>query len=97
MISPVITKITGNDFRVSDIFDLDEYIEVSKNSGSLHNQLETENENQIKDIYKTSLKGDLKQKVESRGYVVEKLEIDVENNEQYTLNRIDLTITKRKK
>ena len=29
IISPVITKITGNEFRDSDIFDIDTYIETS--------------------------------------------------------------------
>ena len=95
MVSPVISKFTGNDFRVSDIFDLDEYIEVSKNNGTLHNEIENQNENQIKEIYKTSLKNDLKEKVEGRGYKVQSAEMEVENDEQYTLKRIDLTITKR--
>lgn len=94
MVSPVITKLTGNNFRVSDIFDLDEYIETSKNSGSLQNQLESENQNQIKDIYLSSMKNDIKEKIENKGYTVNSVEIEVEDDEQYTLKKIKLQITK---
>ena len=34
IVSPVITKVTGSEFRVSDIYDINTYIEVSaKSSG----------------------------------------------------------------
>lgn len=32
IVSPVITKVTGNEFRVSDIYDINTYIEVSTKS-----------------------------------------------------------------
>ena len=51
IISPVITKITGNNFNISEAFNLDEYIETSKNSGNIQNQLSNQNETQIKNIY----------------------------------------------
>lgn len=94
IISPVITKITGNNFKVSDIFDLDEYIEVSKNNGSVQNQLSNQNESQIKEIYISSIKNDIKEKVENRGFIVNSIEIEIENNDQYTLKDIRLQIEK---
>ena len=96
MVSPVITKITGNNFRVSDIFDLDEYIEVSKNNGSVQNQLETQNQDQIRELYLSSIKNDIKEKVQNRGYDVTNLEIKVENDESYTLKEIKLQVKKQK-
>ena len=94
IVSPVISKLTGSDFRVSDIFDLDEYIETSKNSSSLQNQLAEQNESQIKEIYLSSIKNDIKEKVENKGYTVNNVEIEVENDEQYTLKKLNLQIEK---
>lgn len=94
IVSPIISKITKEDFRVSDIFDLNEYIETSKNSSSMQNQLNNENENQIKEIYLNSIKNDIKEKVESKGYKVNDIKIEVENDEQYTLKKINMQIAK---
>lgn len=94
IVSPVIGKIIGNEFRVSDIFDLDEYIETSKNSGGLQNKLADQNENQIKEIYLNSIKNDIKEKIANRGYVVNSVKVEVEEDEQYTLKKIILQISK---
>lgn len=94
IVSPVIGKITGNEFRVSDIFDLDKYIETSKNSGGLQNKLADQNENQIKEIYLNSIKNDIKEKIANRGYVVNSVKVEVEEDEQYTLKKIILQISK---
>lgn len=92
--SPVISKVTGNEFRVSDILDLEKYIEKSKNNSSMQNQLESQNQNQIKDIYLSSIKSDIKQKVENKGYQVQSIELEVENDEQYTLKKLSLQVSK---
>lgn len=96
IISPAISKITGNNFKISDVFDLDEYIETSKNSGTLQNKLTNQNENQIKEIYISSIKNDIKEKVENKGYNVKSIKVDVENDEQYTIKNINLQIEKEK-
>ena len=51
IVSPVISKVTGNRFNITDIIDLDEYIEVFKSNSSMQNQLETKNEKKNKEIY----------------------------------------------
>ena len=94
IVSPVISKLTGSEFRVSDIFDLDEYIETSKNSSSLQNQLEDQNQNQIKELYLSSMKNDIKEKIQNKGYLVNDVEIEVENDEQYSLKKISLQVEK---
>lgn len=96
IISPAISKITGNNFKISDVFDLDEYIETSKNSGTLQNKLTNQNENQIKEIYISSIRNDIKEKVENKGYNVKSIKVDVENDEQYTIKNINLQIEKEK-
>lgn len=94
IISPAITKVTGNNFKISNVFDLDEYIETSKNSGTLQNKLTNQNENQIKEIYISSMKNDIKEKVENKGYNVKSIKVDIENDEQYRIKNINLQIEK---
>ena len=95
IVSPVISKVTGNSFNLTDIIDLDEYIEASKSNSSMQNQLENQNEEQIKGIYLSSIKNDIKEKIESKGYIVNSVEIETEDDEQYTLKKIILDVEKK--
>ena len=94
IVSPVITKVTGNEFRVSDIYDINTYIEVSaKNS---QENIENSQQNQIKKVYITNLKNDMKQKIQEKGYSVKSLTLEISNDEQYTLKKIFAQVSKRK-
>lgn len=95
IVSPVISKVTGSSFNLTDIIDLDEYIEASKSNSSMQNQLENQNEEQIKGIYLSSIKNDIKEKIESKGYIVNSVEIEAEDDEQYTLKKIILGVEKK--
>lgn len=85
IVSPVITKVTGNEFRVSDIYDINTYIEVSTKSSQ--ENIENSQQNQIKQVYITNLKNDMKQKIQEKGYSVKSLTLEISNDEQYTLKR----------
>lgn len=94
IVSPVINKLTGSNFRVSNIFDLDEYIETSKNNSNMQNQLSNQSENQIKEIYLSGIKTDIQKKVENKGYIVDSIDIEVENDKQYSIKSLNLLILK---
>lgn len=94
IVSPVITKFTGNEFRVSDIYDINTYIEVSAKSSQ--ENIENSQQNQIKQVYITNLKNDMKQKIQEKGYSVKSLTLEISNDEQYTLKKIGAQVTKRK-
>lgn len=94
IVSPVITKVTGNEFRVSDIYDINTYIEVSAKSSQ--ENIENSQQNQIKQVYITNLKNDMKQKMQEKGYSVKSLTLEISNDEQYTLKKIFAQVTKRK-
>ena len=94
IVSPVISKVTGNEFRVSDILDLEKYMEKSKESSNMQNQITSQNQGQIKEIYLSSIKSDIKQKIENKGYQVQSLELEIENDEQYTLKQLRLQVSK---
>lgn len=94
IVSPVITKVTGNEFRVSDIYDINTYIEVSAKSSQKN--IENSQQNQIKQVYITNLKNDMKQKIQEKGYSVKSLTLEISNDEQYTLKKIFAQISKKK-
>ena len=92
IVSPPIAKLSGNDFSLSNIIDLDEYVQAS--SSNTQQNLEASQEQQIKNIYIESLKNDMKEKIESKGYEAISIELQIEDDEQYTLKRIDLSLQK---
>ena len=94
IVSPVITKVTGNEFRVSDIYDINTYIEVSAKSSQ--ENIENSQQNQIKQVYMTNLKNDMKQKIQEKGYSVKSLTLEISNDEQYTLKKIFAQVSKKK-
>lgn len=94
IVSPVITKVTGNEFRVSDIYDINTYIEVSAKSSQ--ENIENSQQNQIKQVYITNLKNDMKQKIQEKGYTVKRLTLEISNDEQYTLKKIFVQVSKKK-
>ena len=97
IVSPVINSFTGNKIKLSDELDLDTYIEESKDNINTHNTFESNNEKNIMDIYISGLEDDLKAKLESKGYIVNSINIDVSDNESYTIDSIDLILEKDKK
>lgn len=94
IISPVISKMTGKTLQVSDILELDKYIENVENN-NLYGTLDKDNTNNIKEIYINSLKIDIKYKIEAKGYTVGNVELEVQKNEEYTLKNISIEIYKK--
>ena len=78
IISPVITKFTGSNFNLTNIFDLNEYMQASSNG--IEQNLNGSQEKQIRNIYETNLKKDIKEKLKTKGYEVNKILLDIENN-----------------
>lgn len=91
--SPIINKITGKTLEVSELIDLNKYIEEVKEKEKEQNIIASSNEENIRDIYLTNLKKDIKSKVIAKGYQVNQVEIQVENDENYTLKKIDLDVS----
>lgn len=95
IISPLVNKFTGRTLSVSDIIDLDEYIEtVNNQNNNLYNSLDMQNSNNIRDIYINGLKNDIKSKVKGKGFETLSIDVDVANNEEYTLKSITLKLYK---
>lgn len=93
IVSPVITKITNKEFKLSDIIDLDEYIEAAS-SDNTYNELEKSNNENIKEVYIASLKSDIEGKIANKGYNADSIEVDVQDNDEYTINSITISVSK---
>lgn len=94
IVSPVITKITGNNFSVTNILDLNEYMQAS--SSNINQNLNENQEKQIRSVYEANLKNDIKEKIKSKGYETVNISLNIENDNQYTLNNINITLRKNK-
>ena len=69
IISPVISKITGKGFNISEELNLEEfYTEVD--SKAIYNSLDKNNSNNIMDIYVSNLKSDIKIELNSETIVI---------------------------
>ena len=94
IISPVITKFTGKTVSVSDLIDLSKYVDEVKEKEKSQKLLAQNNETTIKDMYISNLKTDIKSKLKGKGYTTQNINLDVSNDENYTLNKIYLSVSK---
>ena len=88
IVSPVITKFTGKTVQVSDILDLDKYIEETEESMKVQNTIQDNNQSSILEVYSSSIKDDMKAKIEAKGYKVNDIAIEVANDESYSITSI---------
>lgn len=90
IISPVINKLKGSN---SNEIDLNSYIETSANGTLPTSNISFNNEETIRKMYEENLKIDIKSKVNQKGYTTGEIGLEILNNEEYTLNKINLKIT----
>lgn len=97
IISPIVLKFTGKSLEVSDIINLNEYIEsIEKNSkeNDLYNTLDMNNSDNIKEIYINSLKNDIKNKLYDKGYETKKIDLEIEESNEYSINNMYIELEK---
>lgn len=95
IVSPIISKITKNEFNVNSIMDVSKYQDETSTYKVNTNEINNNNNSNIKDIYVSNLKNDMKTKVEGRGYIVKSINISVEDDEEYTIKSVELNINKK--
>lgn len=93
IISPAITKITGKDFNISEEFNLDKFY-AEADSKSIYNELNSNNSNNIMDIYITNLKSDITAKLKNKGYEVIDCNIEIKDEETYEISSLNLSLKK---
>lgn len=94
IVVPVINKISNNSLDLSDLIDLEAYSKELEKGNEISQNLNKDNTNNIKELYENNLKKDIKSKVEDKGYKVNSVDIEIENNDEYTIKKINLKISK---
>ena len=97
IVTPIITKFTGEKIEVSDVLEIDEYILEAKEASEVHNSIESSNQNSIVSIYIDGLKSDIKSKIEGKGYIVNEVKVEIENTDNYVIEQIGLDVEKKSK
>lgn len=91
IISPIINKFSNN---INNNINFNSYIETST-TPSVSENMGLNNEDAIKKMYEENLKIDIKNKILQRGYSVGDINLEILNNAEYTLNKIDVKIIAR--
>lgn len=94
IVSPVISKFTGKDIQVSDVLELDKYVEEVKETSKMQNTLQSDNENNIMNMYSEGIKDDIRAKIKAKGYIVNSIDIDIANDESYSILSLNINVTK---
>ena len=96
IVSPVITKLSGKEIKVSEILDLNEYIQEVEASSKMQESVENGNAGNITNIYVNGIKEDMKSKIEEKGYVVNNIELRIGNYDTYEIAEVKLDIVTNK-
>lgn len=96
IISPII-QVFSNGASFEEIFDLSDYEKIiNQSEDEISQKIEDNNKRSIKDIYISNLKDNIKSSVENKGYEVSNCVVQVKDDENYTIEKIKLTIYKSK-
>lgn len=97
IITPIINQFSNSDFELSSIINIEEYtkkMETYEVDSKNIDISDTNNQN-IRQIYMSNLKSDMKTKIEEKGYKVKEITLDIEDDESYTLKSIFLVLEKK--
>ena len=95
IIAPVINKISdssNSNLDVSKFIDLDTYSKQIESSSKASNNINNDNESNIKQLYVSNLKNDIKSKLEEMNYIAENIDITVDDDSQYTIKNVKLKV-----
>ena len=92
IISPIITKVMGENIQVSNILDLDTYVKEAEESAQVQNTINNNNQESIMAIYISGLESDIKAKVEEKGFKVNNIDVGILDDESYKIEYINLKV-----
>ena len=95
IISPIITKVTGNNFEL----DVSKYEDLfNSNSMQGANEITSINNQSIENLYLNTIKTDIKTELDKEGYESKKINITADinvENEEAKIYKIDIEVTKK--
>ena len=94
IVSPIIKKLGGKDINLNTI-DIEKYEQqISKSDNAISRKFEDNNTRSIKDIYVSNLKADISAKLKEKGYEIDTSDIQIKDDENYTIVKITLKLIK---
>ena len=94
IVSPIIKKLGGKDINLNTI-NIEKYEQqISKSDNTISRKFEDNNTRSIKDIYVSNLKADISAKLKEKGYEVDTSDIQIKDDENYTIEKITLKLIK---
>ena len=94
IVSPIIKKLGGKDINLNTI-DIEKYEQqISKSYNTISRKFEDNNTRSIKDIYVSNLKADISAKLKEKGYEIDTSDIQIKDDENYTIEKITLKLIK---
>ena len=94
IVSPIIKKIGGKDINLNTI-NIEKYEQqIAKSDNTISRKFEDNNTRSIKDIYVSNLKADISAKLKEKGYEIDTSDIQIKDDENYTIEKITLKLIK---
>lgn len=94
IVSPIIKKLGGKDINLNTI-NIEKYEQqISKSDNTISCKFEDNNTRSIKDIYVSNLKADISAKLKEKGYEIDTSDIQIKDDENYTIEKITLKLIK---
>ena len=94
IVSPIIKKVGGKDIDLNTI-DIEKYEQqIAKSDNTISRKFEDNNTRSIKDIYVSNLKADISAKLKGKGYEIDTSDIQIKDDENYTIEKITLKLIK---
>ena len=75
------------------MLSLDEYIEESERSTEIQNVIQNSNANSILSIYSEEIRKDMVAKIKSKGYDVNNIEVEIADDESYSILSINVDVS----
>ena len=98
IIAPVVNKFAHQNINADEIFNLEKYEKKMEDSNnSILQKIESNNSRTVKDMYVSNLEADIKAKLKDKCYEVINIHIKVKDDENYTIEKISMTIKKKEK
>lgn len=88
IISPVINKLKTSNNSI----DMDSYLEKSTKNTVTTSNFNVDSKATIKKMYGENLKTDIKSKVNQKGYTIGDINLEILDNDEYTLNKIEFKV-----
>ena len=94
IVSPIIKKLGGKDINLNTI-NIEKYEQqISKSDNTISRTFEDNKTRSTKDIYVSNLKADISAKLKEKGYEIDTSDIQIKDDENYTIEKITLKLIK---